>query len=788
MNESNQATSKSDSMTQQSPSRLLSVPPELHEHISIFLPTSSIPGLIMTNQQLRSIYEKILYRHINLYAQPHRSNALLRTFTLRPDLALLVRSLDIDLRWSEVNTLSGQLSISPAHPARLGALASMRNINSFGLSGVGWLWGEGMKDIQDVVSKMRLTSLRIHEWWAIHSEPDLRYKAGVYANLRAVLQGQPRLLNLELKYFLFKMEAARGVQIPIGIQSSDIAGLRTLNAEAYTVASILPAIGDQLESLEMHNWKGKNTDLLTTSFSSFTAATGGVRKLHLSMQWIYNSGWDFDFGPTLELFPNVESLRIIGVTTVSPLDQPMLLGAYYEKVAAQITHSPNLSKLEMSLKFGHLATRKLDGVDNINDEFIHNLKRSCPSLKAFVDLAEQEWVFLPTEEEGGSNAFQAMKCVYEQILYRHINLCAKPYRSLGLLRTFASRPDLALLVQSLDIDLGWYEDELVTKFENTSPATGLSRINALALAQNIKSLGISGVAWLWGDEMKRIQEIVSEMKLTALRIHESWPRAYTNQKMKQKKEAFVNLDILLQGQPLIQDLGLEYFLLKLTPKSDASQIGIRNSDIPSLRNLRGEAATVALILPVAGEQLDSLEMHNWFGSNNKYFPIPSFSKLPAATERVRKLHLSMRWTYELGWDFDFGRLLELFPNVESLRITGFPNYPSAPQPILFERFFEKVASQITRSPNLTKLEASFDFELEPELNLLIDAREDLRLDLKRSCPSLTTFIDPAEQEWVFVAADKEGGSKALRAMKLAQLYQNYACFRSGDLIGLEWDV
>ncbi|KAG8971615.1 hypothetical protein FRC05_010961, partial [Tulasnella sp. 425] len=258
-------------MTQQQPSRLLSVPLELHEHISIFFPTSSLPSLIMANRYLRSIYEKILYRYINLYAQPRRSNALLRTFTLRPDLALLVRSLDIDLRWSEVNTLSRKLSLPPAHPARLGALARARNVNSLGLSGVAWLWGEGMKNIQDLVSKMRLTSLRIHEWWPIHSEPDLRYKAGVYANLRAVLQGQPRLLNLELKYFLFKMEAVHGVQIPIGIRSSDIARLRTLKAEAYTVASILPVAGEELESLEVYNWKGNNTDFLATSFSSFTS-------------------------------------------------------------------------------------------------------------------------------------------------------------------------------------------------------------------------------------------------------------------------------------------------------------------------------------------------------------------------------------------------------------------------------------------------------------------------------------------------------------------------------------
>ncbi|KAG8950546.1 hypothetical protein FRC04_007365 [Tulasnella sp. 424] len=396
-------------MTQQPSSRFPSLPLELHEHISIFLPSSSIRTLILANGLLQSIYEKILYRHINLYAQPRRSNALLRTFTLRPDLALLPRSLDIDLRWCEVKTLSGPRSLSPAHPARVDALASARNIKSFGLSGVAWLWGREMKSIQDVVSKMRLTSLRIHEWWPMQSEPDPQHKAEVYTNLRAVLQGQPRLLNLELKYFLLKMEAAQGRQTPVGIQSSDIVGLRALKAEAYTVASILPVAGEELESLELYNWQGNNVDFLATSFSSFTAVTGRIRKLCLSMRWIDDSRWDFDFGPVLGLFPNVESLKIIGVTNFSPLDQPTLLASYFEKVAAQITHSPNLIKLEMSLTWEFQIQRSKYCLEDIEEELRHNLKRSCPSLKTFINPIEQEWVFLPSEEEGGSNAFQAVK-------------------------------------------------------------------------------------------------------------------------------------------------------------------------------------------------------------------------------------------------------------------------------------------------------------------------------------------------------------------------------------------
>ncbi|KAG8971596.1 hypothetical protein FRC05_010942 [Tulasnella sp. 425] len=400
------ATIKSDSMTQQPPVQLLSLPLELHEHISIFLPAISIARLMMGNCHLRSIYEKILYRHINLYAQPHRSNALLRTFTLRPDLALLVRSLDIDLRWSEVSTVSGQLSISPAHPARLGALASMRNINSFGLSGVAWLWGVGMKDIQDVVSGMRLTSLRVHEWWPTRSDPHRQNKARVYANLLAVLQGQPQLLNLELNYFLLKMGAAHGRQTPIGIQSSDIAGLRTLKAEAYTIASILPVAGEELESLVIQSWDGNNGKFLATSFSNFTAATGRIRKLHLSVRWYSYSGSDL---PALESFPNIESFRITGVLESPLFLQPKLVDAFFEKVASQITNSPNLNKLEMSFEFEFQSEPDLDLLGDVSEELRLNLKSSCPSLKWLIDPAEQEWVFLPTEKGSGGNAFRVMK-------------------------------------------------------------------------------------------------------------------------------------------------------------------------------------------------------------------------------------------------------------------------------------------------------------------------------------------------------------------------------------------
>ncbi|KAG8950564.1 hypothetical protein FRC04_007383 [Tulasnella sp. 424] len=826
--------STNDSMTQEQPINLLSFPLELHEHISIFLPTSSIPSLIMANRHFQFIYEKILYRHINLYAQPYRSNPLLRTFMQRPDLALLVLSLDIDLRPSVEDTLSGQEILLPAHRARLDALASAHNVNSFGLSGVAWLWGEDMKDIQDVVSKMKLTRLRIHESWPNNPEPQVEDTEGVYANLRAVLQGQPRLQDLELKYFLLRKEATDGVQIPIGFQSSDVLSLRTLNADAFTVASNLPVLGDQLESLEIHHWMDSDTNFLVTTFSSLTAVAGQLRKLHLSMRWIYSLGWDFDFGPALELFYNVKSLRITGVSRYVLLYQPRIPDALFEKVASQITYSPNLNDLEISLKFEFACQLDLDLLSDVDEVLRLNLKRSCPSLKRFIDPAEREWVFVSNEtEEGGGNAFQAIKAtskngsmaqqplsqllsfplelyehisiflptssipslitanrhlrsIYEQILYRHINLYAQPHRSNALLRTFTLRSDLALLVRSLDIDLRWGEVNTLSGKLSLSPAHP-ARLDALASVRNVNSFGLSGVAWLWGEDMKDIQEVVSKMKLASLRIHEWWP-THSGPHLRNKAGAYANLCGVLQGQPRLRSLELKYFLLKMDAAYGVQiPIGIQSSVVPSLRTLRLDADvyTVASILPVVDNQLESLEIHNW-QRNNTDFLATSFSSLTTATRRIRKLHLSMQCVYNLAWDFDFQPALELFPNLESLAILGAANFSLHDQPMLLGAYFEKVAAQITHSPNLIKLEMSLKFFRLEEVRV-DDIDEELTRSLKRSCPSLKSFVDPAEQEWVFLPTE-EGGGDALRAMKAGRLYRDYAHFRSGDLIELEWDV
>lgn len=360
----------------------------------------------MTHTQLQAIYEEILYRHINLYIQPFRSKELLKTFMLRPNLALLVHTLDIDLRWWEGKDPTGLDIVSKSCRLLINVLASAKSIKSLGVSGAAWLWGNDMKPIRDVVSKMKLESLRIYEWWPNAQDQQVKHQEDVFANLRTVLQGQPSLQALQVDYFLCKRGADYRGSFPIGIQSSHIPNLRTLRADAATVASILPVVGDRLNSLEMVNWKNSNHKFLVESFSSLTAARGQIRDLHLSMQWIALRGWDFDLGKVLELFPNVESLKITGGGGLSARTLPMLWEAYFEKVASQISKSRNLIRLEMSLEF-EMEWGRTD-YDDPKEKLMMNLKRNCPTLTTFISPGQQEWVFLPSKGDG-SDAFQVAR-------------------------------------------------------------------------------------------------------------------------------------------------------------------------------------------------------------------------------------------------------------------------------------------------------------------------------------------------------------------------------------------
>lgn len=85
-----------------------------------------------------------------------------------------------------------------------------------------------------------------------------------------------------------------------------------------------------------------------------------------------------------------------------------------------------------------------------------------------------------------------LRPVCEQLLYRSIQLVDHPYRSLPLLHTLAQRPDLALLVRDLRIDLGPCHPGLIykPKLPDILQPDGLAPLSS---AKNIQSLHIGGM-------------------------------------------------------------------------------------------------------------------------------------------------------------------------------------------------------------------------------------------------------------------------------------------------------
>ncbi|KAG8928336.1 hypothetical protein FRC01_006091, partial [Tulasnella sp. 417] len=405
-------------MTQARPTtgQLLTLPFELHEHIALFLPSGSIPNLIKANSHLRSIYEQILYRSINLYHQPLRSTSLFRTFTLRPDLALLVQSLDIDLIPCRVEVSSQTHTISPF---RVAGFALARNVKSLGISGKCLFWGQDMSAIHELISKLRLTSLRIRRWQPedVTTPPH----EVVFANFRTILQGQPMLQDLMLERCGLERSVWVSMGIlpgrdpteasPHGIEASDIPSLRILRADAMMVASILPAVvGDKLESLEMYTprYSSERVDGLLSYFSDLKEARQQIRRLHLPVRIdSIHTGWRFDFRNVLELFPNLKSLKIMGTSGASLVYFPQILDDYIKRIISQITRSPGLTILETSLT-SHYHEQKYYVVD-VKEELMVQLKRSCPALETFIDPGMREWRFLPSFERGRNDAFRVAK-------------------------------------------------------------------------------------------------------------------------------------------------------------------------------------------------------------------------------------------------------------------------------------------------------------------------------------------------------------------------------------------
>ncbi|KAG8933414.1 hypothetical protein FRC01_009410, partial [Tulasnella sp. 417] len=250
------------------------VPTEVLEHIVSFLPQSAIPKL-MVNRAFRETCERILYRNIHLLHTPGRTLHLCKTFVLRPDLALVVRDLEVRLEWfhvtpkrgTRVHTLprfSDKTKTKAFNPVE--ALSLAQNVTSFTARGIVWAADNDMAPVRDLVCGMKLTRLKINVFPSLPN-PNRDYDEEIMSYLCAILQAQPLLEHLTLPS-TFIIDQANfpspteslppwETPDPLIINWPEIPNLRSLGASVSVAASLISA-APKMEELSMSSWSDGN--------------------------------------------------------------------------------------------------------------------------------------------------------------------------------------------------------------------------------------------------------------------------------------------------------------------------------------------------------------------------------------------------------------------------------------------------------------------------------------------------------------------------------------------------
>ncbi|KAG8978189.1 hypothetical protein FRB90_008579, partial [Tulasnella sp. 427] len=200
-----------------------------------------------------------------------------------------------------------------------------------------------------------------------------------------------------------------------------------------------------------------------------------------------------------------------------------------------------------------------------------------------------------------ANRFLRPTC--EESLYKRIFLATRTRRTLSLFKTFLLRPDLAALVQHLEIRASYCNSG--SPYQADIPA-GLDHdgANALALATNVRSLAIAGCRdWIHRPERTHIRKTVSKMKLTHLKIHhiydDSIPKGCSRYTFKTWDGDFASeLRSVLQAQPLLESLSLVDCALSWESRTNLLATLV-HSDLPKLTH-------VAAIPDIACAFLDRL--------------------------------------------------------------------------------------------------------------------------------------------------------------------------------------
>ncbi|KAG8920190.1 hypothetical protein FRC01_000881, partial [Tulasnella sp. 417] len=273
----------------------------------------------------------------------------------------------------------------------------------------------------------------------------------------------------------------------------------------------------------------------------------------------------------------------------------------------------------------------------------------------------------------------------EQALYRSISLPRHPRRSIRLLETFLLRPDLALLVRHLEIDLSWRRPGPFPPGQVPS-ALQPDGLEALSLAKNIKSLSLDGT-WIWKPEMAEFRETIFNMKLVQLEVPlisdpDVLPECIYQRVLNEDSDGEENWDgesgslggdlgnkicRLLQAQPLLGELKLTDPEISHTTKQSLQE-NLQVTDVPSLKSLQADPYVAMAFLRVA-PRLESLNLMlaSWDDA------LLSKMETNSAAIKFSIRRFTIRVKYSSGEDQWFWKnitkVFSLFPNIEQLAVT-----------------------------------------------------------------------------------------------------------------------
>ncbi|KAG9044741.1 hypothetical protein FS837_007596 [Tulasnella sp. UAMH 9824] len=336
------------------------LPLELLDHIMFFLPLSSIPRL-MVNRKLRPVCEQYLYRRIRLVVHPYRSLRLLNTLAHRPDLALLIRDLHINLERCQPEVITKFPLPDILQPDGLAPLSSTRNIRSLHIGGMKWLSDPSLAKIRRVVSRMELASLVITDSHRVRPNNDEELNQRV-SRLRAILRSQPQL------EFLYLMRYAVKTAMLSSIKVADVPNLRRFKGNASYAGHFLNT-APKLSKLDL------DFGFSGLAYKSLDAGWSGHRVQELTIS----------LPPCLRALPLLRKLEIrnLNITNTEDLDQTVEVLLKFKK------YCPILERLIDTKNWQWVYVPSADEGSGFRAKLDRQLESK--SLSYRFDLAPPEW-------------------------------------------------------------------------------------------------------------------------------------------------------------------------------------------------------------------------------------------------------------------------------------------------------------------------------------------------------------------------------------------------------------